>query len=188
MLSIEHSGQSGASPAVRVFLLTCVVPFFLPGEELWNQWAQLCCSCGLCTLYACPEDLYPKEACDKAKSDLREKKIKWNGERNVQIHPLYDGRHVPLKQLIEKLGVEEYNVPAHFVDKKFFPDQVRLPLLQHLGTPSKAIVSIGQHVKAGEVVAEIPEGKLGARIHASIDGRVKTVHEEIVIQRDEEKR
>lgn len=162
--------------------------FTATGEDIWNQWAQLCCACGLCTLYACPEDLYPKEACDKAKSDLREKKIKWSGERNVQIHPFYDGRHVPLKQLIAKLGVDEYNVPAHFVDKKFFPDQVRLPLLQHLETPSNAIVSIGQHVNAGDVVAEIPEGKLGARIHASIDGRVKTVQQEIIIERDEEKR
>jgi Na+-translocating ferredoxin:NAD+ oxidoreductase RnfC subunit len=56
-------------------------------------------------------------------------------------------------------------------------------LLQHLGTPAKALVSIGQRVKAGEVVADIPEGILGARIHASIDGQVKTIDGEIVIER-----
>jgi Na+-translocating ferredoxin:NAD+ oxidoreductase RnfC subunit len=38
--------------------------FTASGKELWNQSAELCCACGLCTLYACPEDLYPKEACD----------------------------------------------------------------------------------------------------------------------------
>jgi hypothetical protein len=134
-------------------------------------------------LYSCPEDLYPKEACDKAKSDLRAKEIKWNGDRNVHIHPIYEGRHVPLKQLVAKLGIDEYDVPAHFVEKNFSPDQIRLPLLQHLGTPAKTIVSIGQHVKAGEAVADIPEGKLGARIHTSIDGYVKAVDGEIIIKR-----
>ncbi|MCX6120289.1 MAG: 4Fe-4S dicluster domain-containing protein [Ignavibacteriales bacterium] len=157
--------------------------FTATGEDIWNQSAQLCCACGLCTLYACPEDLYPKEACDKAKSDLRTKGIKWSGDRDVHIHPIYDGRHVPLKKLVAKLGIEEYDVLAHFVEKKFSPDQIRLPLLQHLGAPAKAIVSIGQRVNAGEAVADIPEGKLGARIHASIDGQVKTVDGEIVIER-----
>ncbi|MGD0038389.1 MAG: 4Fe-4S dicluster domain-containing protein [Bacteroidota bacterium] len=157
--------------------------FTATGDHIWNQWAQLCCACGLCTLYSCPEDLYPKEACDKAKSDLRAKEIKWTGDRDVRIHRIYDGRHVPLKKLIDKLGIEEYDVPAYFVEKKLFPDQIRLPLLQHLGLPAKAIVSIGQQVKAGEVVADMPEGKLGARIHASIDGQVKTIDGEIVIER-----
>jgi Na+-translocating ferredoxin:NAD+ oxidoreductase RnfC subunit len=157
--------------------------FTATGDDIWNQWAQLCCACGLCTLYSCPEDLYPKEACDKAKSDLRAKEIKWTGDRDVRIHPIYDGRHVPLKKLIDKLGIEEYDVPAYFVEEKLFPDQVRLPLLQHIGLPAKAIVSIGQQVKAGELVADMPKGKLGARIHASIDGRVKTIDGEIVIER-----
>ena len=158
--------------------------FTTSGEDLWNQWAQLCCACGLCTLYSCPEDLYPKEACDKAKNDLRATGIPWSGTHDVQIHPIYDGRHVPLNKLIGKLGIGEYNVPAHFVDKKFSPDQVRLPLVQHLGVPSKAVVSVGQQVKAGDVVAEIPDGKLGARIHASIDGRVNKVQGEIVVRRE----
>ena len=157
--------------------------FTATGKDVWNQWAQLCCACGLCTLYSCPEDLYPKEACDKAKTDLRTKGLKWSGDRGVHIHPIYHDRHIPLKKLINKLGIDEYDVPAHFVEKHFSPDQVRLPLVQHLGKPATAIVSVGQHVKSGEMVAEIPEGNLGARIHASIDGKVKKVESEIVIQR-----
>jgi Na+-translocating ferredoxin:NAD+ oxidoreductase RnfC subunit len=81
------------------------------------------------------------------------------------------------------LGIEEYDVPAHFVEKEFFPEQIRLPLVQHLGAPAIARVSVGQHVKAGDVVADIPEGKLGARIHASIAGIVRDVANEIIIQR-----
>ena len=43
--------------------------------------------------------------------------------------------------------------------------------------------SAGDRVVAGDVVAEAPEGQLGARIHASIDGVVRGVTPEIVIQR-----
>ncbi|MBI4811040.1 MAG: 4Fe-4S dicluster domain-containing protein [Ignavibacteriales bacterium] len=59
--------------------------FTLTGEGIWNQYASLCCACGLCTLYACPENLYPKEACDTAKSDLKEKGIKWSGRQEVML-------------------------------------------------------------------------------------------------------
>jgi len=45
--------------------------FTTTGGLHWSQWGELCCACGLCTLYACPEDLYPKEACDQAKTERR---------------------------------------------------------------------------------------------------------------------
>jgi len=156
--------------------------FTASGQDLWNQWAQLCCSCGLCTLYACPEDLYPKEACDKAKVDLKAKGIAWNGSRDVKPHPIYDGRHVPLKQLIGKLGVKDYDVPAHYRERNFRPESVRIPLSQHIGMPATPVVRSGSAVKAGEVIADIPEGKLGARIHASIPGIVALREGEIVIE------
>lgn len=156
--------------------------FTATGEDLWNQWAQLCCSCGLCTLYACPEDLYPKEACDKAKTDLRSKGIKWDGNRDVHVHPIYDGRHVPLKQLVRKLGIADYDVPAPMVDAALSPRKVRIPLAQHLGSPARAAVAVGKGVKAGDLIGEIPEGKLGARVHASIDGVVTGIDGEVVIE------
>ncbi len=156
--------------------------FTATGAEIWNQWADLCCSCGLCTLYACPEDLYPKEACDQAKTDLKSRGVKWKGEEAVQPHPMYDGRHVPLKQLIGKLGVGEYDVPAHFKDVKLSPGRARIPLQQHIGVPAVPVVKVGQKVKAGDVIGEIPDGKLGARVHASISGSVASVSEEIIIE------
>jgi len=155
--------------------------FTSSGAEVWNQWAQLCCSCGLCTLYACPEDLYPKEACDKAKVDLKAKGMRWEGSREVKPHPIYDGRHVPLSQLIGKLGVKEYDVPAHYHEAAFSPTRVRLPLQQHIGAPAAAVVRAGQTVRRGDVIGEIPGSVLGARIHASIDGVVESVGDEVVI-------
>jgi hypothetical protein len=53
--------------------------FTASGGELWTKWGELCCACGLCTLYACPEDLFPKEACDRAKRTNREHGIRWTG-------------------------------------------------------------------------------------------------------------
>ncbi len=155
--------------------------FTATGEAIWNQWADLCCSCGLCTLYACPEDLYPKEACDRAKADLRDRGVKWTGERPEEPHPMYDGRHVPVRQLMSKLGIADYDVPAPFLETRISPSVVRIPLSQHTGAPAAPVVKAGQKVKAGDLIADIPAGKLGARIHASIDGRVTAVGEEIII-------
>jgi Na+-translocating ferredoxin:NAD+ oxidoreductase RnfC subunit len=156
--------------------------FTATGEQIWNQWAQLCCSCGLCTLYACPEDLYPKEACDKAKFDLKSAGINWNGNREVEVHPIYEGRHVPLKQLMGKLGITEYDTPAHFRKREFHPKRVRLPLLQHIGEPAVPAVKKGQRVKKGDAIADPIANKLGARVHASIDGIVSSVGQEIIIE------
>ncbi len=156
--------------------------FTATGEAIWNQWAQLCCACGLCTLYACPEDLYPKEACDNAKADLKAAGLKWDGNRDVKIHPIYDGRHVPLRQLMGKLGVAEYDVPAHFQDSALSPKQVQIPLAQHVGAPAVAVVKKGQKVNAGDLIGEIPDGKLGARIHASITGTVSAVDTNVTIE------
>ena len=66
--------------------------FTKTGSAVWNQMAELCCSCGLCTLYACPEDLYPKEACDKAKVEMRETGIKFVQQKEVKVHPIKEGR------------------------------------------------------------------------------------------------
>jgi len=156
--------------------------FTATGEQIWNQWADLCCSCGLCTLYACPEDLYPKEVCDTAKVDLKSRGMKWKGESQVEPHPMYDGRHVPLRQLMGKLGITEYDVPAHYQEVKFSSKKVRIPLQQHIGAASSPTVKVGQKVKTGDVIGEIAEGKIGARIHASIDGVVSSVDKEIIIE------
>lgn len=156
--------------------------FTTTGENIWNQFAQLCCACGLCTLYACPESLFPKEACDKAKHDLKEQGIKWSGRKEVEPHPMYEGRRTPLKQLMKRLGVEEYNHASEFCKDGCKPSKVEIQLLQHIGSPALPIVRVGETVKRGQCIGEIPEGKLGARVHASIDGVVTHINGSIIIQ------
>jgi Na+-translocating ferredoxin:NAD+ oxidoreductase RnfC subunit len=158
--------------------------FTQTGEAIWNQYASLCCSCGLCTLYACPESLFPKEACDKSKRDMKEQGIKWSGKMEVEPHPMYEGRRTPLKQLMKKLGVMEYDHPSEFIVEMLRPEKVEIPLAQHVGEPARPIVRIGEKVKKGQCIGDIPDGKLGARVHASIDGAVKRIGESIVIHHE----
>ncbi|MFN2246629.1 MAG: hypothetical protein ACK2U4_05915, partial [Candidatus Promineifilaceae bacterium] len=40
---------------------------------------------------------------------------------------------------------------------------------------------VGDKVKTGDVIGEIPEGALGAPVHASIDGVVSEVTNEAII-------
>ena len=51
------------------------------------------------------------------------------------------------------------------------PAQLVLPLAQHVGDPAQPIVSIGERVLKGQLIAEF-EGSLGAPIHASSSGKV----------------
>ena len=157
--------------------------FTLTGEKIWNQWAELCCACGLCTLYACPEDLYPKEACDAGKQDRRAAGLKFVQQAPVEVHPMKEYRRVPLTQLRQRLQVQDYEREAPFDRAQWQPSSVRVKLRQHAGQPATPAVQEGKKVKKGQVVGRVEEGKLGANVHASIDGKVRAVtaeHIEIV--------
>lgn len=154
--------------------------FTKTGEAVWNMNAELCCACGLCTLYACPEDLFPKEACDRSKQEMRKGNVKYIQTKEVKVHPMKDGRRVPLKQLISRLRLSDYDVKTPYKKIDYAPSSVKILLKQHLGEPANAIVKIGQSVREGELLAEVPENKLGANIHASISGNVTHVNNEFI--------
>jgi Na+-translocating ferredoxin:NAD+ oxidoreductase RnfC subunit len=155
--------------------------FSSAGSAQWDPWASLCSSCGLCTLYACPEDLYPKEACDEAKIELRATGFKWTGPAPTRPHPFHDGRHVPIERLVSKLGIGAWDKPAPLrsLDREW--TRLVLPLKQSAGVPVVPSVRAGQKVKAGDVLGEPPEGALGAPLHAPITARVESVADVIVL-------
>jgi Na+-translocating ferredoxin:NAD+ oxidoreductase RnfC subunit len=155
--------------------------FSSTGADLWNQWAELCCACGLCTLYACPEDLYPREACLGAKSDMRAAGIKYVQEKPPRVHPMKEYRRVPLSQLRHRLKVDEYEREAPYQSTPLSPGRVAICLSQHVGSPAQASVQAGDRVECGTVVGRVPQGKLGADIHASIGGRVESVTADLVV-------
>ncbi len=158
--------------------------FTATGADYWNQWASLCCSCGLCTLYACPEELYPKEACDDSKAEMRRAKQKWNGSSDIKVHAMRDGRHVPIKTLTKKLHVEEYDLPAPRRTCELEPRRLVLPLKQSAGVACVPKVKIGDRVSAGQVIGEPGPKALGAVLHAPLAGTVRDISpERIVLER-----
>src|ERR1035441_4900416 len=154
--------------------------FTMTGGDIWNQWSELCCACGLCTLYACPEDLYPKEACDRGKHDRREAGLKFVQQKPVEVHPMKECRRVPLSQLRKRWQVEEYETETPFSAAECRPAVVRIKMKQHAGEAATPTVEAGTKVKRGQVVGRVADGKLGAHVHASIDGKVRAVTSEFV--------
>jgi len=154
--------------------------FTLTGGDIWNQWAELCCACGLCTLYACPEDLYPKEACDQGKLDQRAAGLKFIQQKPVQVHPMKEYRRVPLAQLRKRLHVEQYESETPFAAMYFQPSRVRIKMKQHAGEPAAPVVEPGAIVRKGQIIGRVADGKLGAHVHSSIDGTVRKVTAEAV--------
>ncbi|MFA6542359.1 MAG: 4Fe-4S dicluster domain-containing protein [Bacteroidota bacterium] len=147
--------------------------FSAMGTEHWSQWADLCCSCGLCTLYACPEDLFPKEACDDGKKEMRAQGIKFVQQKEVRVHPMKEMRRVPQSQLRKRLNVEDRDTPFNPV--RLHPSSVKIKLSQHAGTPASPIVSAGDRVEKGMLIAQVSEEHLGVNIHASVAGKVSSI-------------
>ncbi|HRS96067.1 MAG TPA: hypothetical protein P5179_12430, partial [Candidatus Latescibacteria bacterium] len=51
------------------------------------------------------------------------------------------------------------------------------------GAPASAVVKSGDQVKKGQVIGRVPDGTLGAHLHASIEGIVTVNEAGIAIQR-----
>jgi len=154
--------------------------FSLAGAANWNRWAELCCACGLCTLYACPESLYPKEACDQAKRDLRSAGVDFVQSSLPRVHPMKEGRRIPLALLRKRLGVEEYEREAPFDDQDITPRSVKINLVQHMGSPAEPLVAQGDSVSTGDLIATVGSSALGANVHSSLCGRVRSVADGLV--------
>jgi Na+-translocating ferredoxin:NAD+ oxidoreductase RnfC subunit len=142
-----------------------------------------CCECNLCTMFACPEDLDPKNVCVQGKPVARERGLTWKGTPDsIQPHPMAEYRRVPMRRLMAKLGLGEFVNEGPLTEHNFAPRKVTLPLKQHAGAPSVASIKCGSTVRMGDLIAAPETGKLGARIHASIDGRVTVGSDAIVIE------
>jgi len=155
--------------------------FTATGADKFSEWAGLCCSCGLCTLYSCPEALYPKEACDDSKVVLRKLDWKWTGSQTVEVHPMADGRRVPIKSLMKRLDIDVYDNAAPLQSVELTTRRAVMPLKQHAGAPAIAKVRPGQTLAMGEVIAEPAPDAMGAVLHAPFACTVAAVESSRVI-------
>ena len=90
-------------------------------------------------------------------------------------------RKVPSKRVINRIGLVAYDKAAPLEELKENYQRVTIPLKQHVGAPTKPIVSVGQSVKCGDIVGEVLENALGAPVHASIDGIVEAITDNGII-------
>ncbi len=81
-------------------------------------------------------------------------------------------------KLTFKGGIHPYEGKELTMDKEvieYLPKgDVVYPLSQHIGKPAKPIVKKGDHVLAGDLIAET-DGFVSANIHASVSGKVKAI-------------
>jgi len=151
------------------------------GEQ--NQslyYARYCCECNLCSLVSCPEELDPKTVC------AQNKQFKPDGSFKIPDkgpHPLQKERRTPLSRLFSKLHLNGFINKAPLKPFPIEPQRVKILLKQHIGVEALPLVKIGDTVKPGDKIAQIPEDKLGADLHASIAGRVTHIGREIIIEK-----
>ncbi len=135
----------------------------------------LCSQCGLCNMFACPMDLSPRNLLKETSDALSRRGVKNpHKKRNLKPHPEREYRKVNASRLSARIGVDKYEKEELPV-KSVLPGAVRINLSQHAGTAALPVVKEGDSVKRGQLIGEIPRGKLGARVHSSISGKVKKV-------------
>jgi Na+-translocating ferredoxin:NAD+ oxidoreductase RnfC subunit len=147
----------------------------------------LCCECGLCEMYSCHQGLSPRTLIREVKNKLRAHGVKNpHNMKPEKTHLLREDRCVPMERLISRLGLNSYINEALIDEVAITRDnsadsRVSILLNQHIGAPSEPVVKKGDKVAKGQVIGRIQEGKLGANIHASIDGIVEDIYDNTIV-------
>ncbi len=140
--------------------------------------AFLCSGCGVCEMIACDVmRLSPKRIYAEYKKQLTTRGIKSPHTRtNVEAHSEYASRKTSISMTVKKLGLTNYKTELPFVSD-INVNNVHIALNQHIGAPSVPIVTLGQKVQMGDLIAKTDDSKLGTSYHASITGVVSAVSE-----------
>ncbi len=142
---------------------------------------SFCCECNLCSLYACPEGLDPKNVCAQNKRRIAAGQSRWQeppfDPRRAEVH--MPNRKAPMRRLMQKLGLTGFDNVGPLVEAPLRPRRVGIKLKQHVGAACEPAVKIGDKVRVGDVVGRVglndSKPALGALVHASIDGTVKAI-------------
>ncbi|MCG8530850.1 MAG: 4Fe-4S dicluster domain-containing protein [Desulfovibrionales bacterium] len=138
--------------------------------------AQLCCQCNLCEYFSCPAGLHPKLANDALRQQLMEEGVRFQptGEEPT-ARENREYRQVSSKRLTMRIGLTDFDKPAPLQEGACTPSTVRIALNAHVGAPSVPVVAVNERVEAGQCIAAIKDGALGATAHASLAGTVVAV-------------
>jgi Na+-translocating ferredoxin:NAD+ oxidoreductase RnfC subunit len=111
---------------------------------------------------------------------MRAEGIKFVQKTSPRVHPMKDGRRVPQHMLRKRLKVEDYESETPYDETPLKSSSVRILLKQHAGQPASPVVSVGDRVRAGQKIGDVPPAALGAAVHASIDGTIRSVSDSAI--------
>ncbi|MHC1728963.1 MAG: 4Fe-4S dicluster domain-containing protein [Syntrophobacteraceae bacterium] len=200
-LSTEVMRRRAATACIQCRYCTDLCPRYLVGQQFEThkvmrafavgaddskaaEQALLCCECGVCELFSCPMRLSPRRINQVLKAVIRDKGQSYQGAREIRTEQqdLRQYRKIPSTRLAMKIDIARYlDIHPEFPGACSF-NEVSIPLRQHIGAPAVPVVAPGDLVEVGDLIGEIPEGALGARVHASIRGVVTEVGASIVIK------
>lgn len=202
-LPVENMRKRAATACIQCRLCSELCPRYLIGHPFEThrimrafalraefssgiaQQAFMCCECGICEHVACPMGLSPCSINKYIRQELRSRKESYAGEVTIneenRLWHVY--RKVPVARLAERINIGEYMALDPQYGGALSPEEVFIPVRQHIGAPAVASVKVGDIVRRYDRIADMPAGTLGANIHASIGGRVENVGETIHIKR-----
>lgn len=149
--------------------------------------ALICSECGVCEEYACPMGLQPRRINKMIKTIYGQNKVRYDKPEQTEweAHPSREYRKVPSKRIAARMGVDKYYDYDIRETAEVKPTKVQISTRMHIGAPAQTIVSTGERVTCGQLIAKAPEGAMSANIHASIDGTVTYADDsKIVIERN----
>jgi Na+-translocating ferredoxin:NAD+ oxidoreductase RnfC subunit len=145
--------------------------------------ALICSECGVCEKYACPMMISPREVNAQIKRELLDKGVKRSGKQeDYRPSAFREVRKIPTRRLTERLRISRYDGHPEFLTGQVRLTQAMIPLRQHLGVAAVPVVKAGDRVNRGDLIGEIPDNALGARVHASIGGVVDSVDGAVLIR------
>ena len=161
------------------------------GEPDWREHlddptlrgAQYCCECGVCELIACPMELRPRAVNVMVKQALAEQGLRpVKGVVEYLPREFRGERAIPTSKAAARAGAGPWYHTELNCYVEASPSEVRIALNSHIGVPAAPVVKPGQRVDFGQLIAGPPEGRLGAKYHASIAGVVTEAGESIAIK------
>jgi Na+-translocating ferredoxin:NAD+ oxidoreductase RnfC subunit len=144
--------------------------------------AGVCSGCGLCETYACVQGLSPRQVNMEIRAELSRRGYRQEPSKDkTKARQEMDHRKVPAERLLRRLGLEEYKEMAPLKETSYTVKQVKIGLGQHIGAPAIPVVEDGDILRQGDLIADIPDGRLGAKYHASVSGRVRRVDSDAIV-------
>lgn len=141
----------------------------------------LCSECALCE-QACIMGLQPWKLNKFFKEELSKNGIRNPNNRTPENADEFRGyRKFPVDRLKQRLDIKKYDSNSLLEEKEYNFSRVTILRSQHIGAKAEPIVKVGDKVQKGDLIGDISDGKLGAKLHASIDGIIQEITDESIV-------